>query len=135
MAKPIRTKNVKQLVVLNASPHEVYELLMDSRKHSAFTGDTARISRKVGGKFTVFGDWIDGKNIKLTKDKEIVQSWREATWPKGHYSTVKFTFKREPGGTKLVFTQTGIPDNRYKDIREGWREYYWTKMKEAIASS
>jgi uncharacterized protein YndB with AHSA1/START domain len=48
--------SIKQEVVLNASPAEVYSALMDSRKHGAFTG---------------------------VPDKRIVQSWRGAQWKPG----------------------------------------------------
>ena len=35
------TKTVKQTVTFKASPHDVYEALMDSKKHAKFTGDKA----------------------------------------------------------------------------------------------
>lgn len=37
--------------MFKATPHEVYEALMDSRTHGRLTGGPARISRKVGGRF------------------------------------------------------------------------------------
>ncbi len=134
MDRPIRTKDLKQGAVFRATPHEVYEMLMDSRKHSAFSGDKARISRKVGGSFTAYGGWIKGKNLKLTKDKEIVQRWRGEDWPKDHYSTVNFLLKRSSSGTKLIFLQTGIPADKYSDISSGWKESYWEKMRAALTS-
>ncbi|MGA2318205.1 MAG: hypothetical protein ABSG71_17760 [Thermodesulfobacteriota bacterium] len=48
----MKTKTIRQSITFKASPHEVYDALMDSRKHAKFTGAKARISRKVGGKFT-----------------------------------------------------------------------------------
>ena len=132
MAKPIKTKNLKQGTMFKASPHEVYEMLMDSKKHALFSDASARISRKVGGKFTAYDGWITGKNLKLTKDKEIIQSWRSEDWPKGHYSTVKFTLKKDGAGTKLIFLQTDIPAADYKDISSGWKEFYWERMKAMI---
>jgi activator of HSP90 ATPase len=120
--------------MLKASPHEVYEMLMDSKKHSAFTDSKASISRKVGGKFTAYDGWILGINLKLTKDKEIVQRWRGKDWPKGHYSTVKFLLKKAGTDTRLMFSQTGIPTNKYKDISSGWKEFYWAPMKSMINS-
>ncbi len=41
----VSTKTVEQTVTFNASPHDVYEALMDSYKHSQFTGAEAVISR------------------------------------------------------------------------------------------
>jgi hypothetical protein len=34
----MRTKTIHQSVTFKANPHEVYEMLMDSRKHAQFTG-------------------------------------------------------------------------------------------------
>ena len=53
------SKLIRQTVTFKATPHEVYEALMDSRKHAKFTGDQANISRKVGGKISAYGDYID----------------------------------------------------------------------------
>ena len=135
MNEKIKTKNIKQGAMLQATPHEIYEMLLDSKKHSRFSGDKARISRKIGGKFTAYGGWIEGKNVKLIKDKEIVQTWRGADWPKEHYSIVKFMLKKSGNRTKLMFLQTGVPEDKYKDISDGWKEHYWEKMKADIESS
>ncbi len=70
------SKPIKQSVTFKASPHAVYEALMDSKKHSAFTGGKASISRVVGGKYTAYDNYVNGKNIELVPDKKIVQSWR-----------------------------------------------------------
>lgn len=134
MAKEIRTKDLKQGAMMNGTPHEVYELLMDSKKHSQFTEAKASISRKVGGRFTAYDGDIEGKNIKLVKDKEIVQTWRMKYWPKGHYSEVKFILKKAGSGTKLMFSHKGIPEDDYEDIKEGWKDYYWERMKEFLES-
>ena len=104
------TRTVKQSVTLKTSPHNVYEALMDSGKHSQFTGGKARISRKVGDKFTAFDGYSEGVNVDLVADKKIVQTWRAADWPEGHYSKVTFSLKEFENGTRLAFTQTGVPE-------------------------
>jgi hypothetical protein len=38
------------------------------------------------------------------------------------------------GGTKLKFTQIGIPPSRYSGHYRGWIETYWTPMKEIFAT-
>jgi activator of HSP90 ATPase len=127
----METKDLKQQVTFKASPHTVYEIIMDSKKHSVLAGDVARISRKAGGKFTV-GDYIEGENLEIVPDEKIVQTWRYDDWPKGHYSRASFSFTETPGGTRLTFTQTGIPAEFYDDIKQGWIDYYWMPMKEML---
>jgi activator of HSP90 ATPase len=123
------SKSIRQTVTLKTSPHAVYEILMDSKKHAQFTGGEAKISRKVGGKFTIYGGDIAGENLELVPDQKIVQSWRYSDWPEGIYSKVTFSLESVEKGTKLSFTQTGVPDDKYEDIKQGWKDYYWDPMK------
>ena len=127
-------KTIKQTAEFKASPHEIFELLMDSKKHSKLTGSKAEIDRKVGGKFTAYDGGLNGKNLEIVKDKKIVQAWRceMEEWNKGYYSKATFLLKKSKNGTKLEFTQTGVPDKAYEDISEGWKEYYWKKMKKML---
>lgn len=123
---------IRQSVTLKASPREVYEMLMDSRRHSKFTDGKARISRKIGGKFTAMDGYIEGVNIDLVPDKKIVQSWRGSDWPAGHYSKVTFSLKKVKNGTRLIFTQSGVPGEHCAGINQGWRDFYWTPLKKAM---
>ena len=128
----MKTATIRQTVKFKASPHEVYESLMDSKKHSGFTGEDAKISRKVGGKFSAYGRYITGKNLKLIADRKIVQKWRGSDWPQGHCSTVTFTLKKIPGGTELMFLQTEVPEEFLMDISDGWTEFYWKNRKKCL---
>jgi activator of HSP90 ATPase len=131
----MKTKNIEQSVTFKATPHVIFEALVDSRKHTRFTGAPARISRRQGGAFTAFGSYISGVNIELVPDQRIVQAWRGSDWPEGHYSLVFFSLSRVRGGTRLNFLQIGVPQKEYKDISAGWREFYWVPMKKMLEQS
>jgi activator of HSP90 ATPase len=128
----MKTKTVRQSVTFKTSPHVVYEMLMDSRKHAKFTGEKAAISRKIGKKFTAYAGYINGVNLDLVPNKKIVQSWRGSDWPEGHYSKVTFSLKKVKSGTRLTFRQSGVPGEHYKDINQGWRNHYWKPMREML---
>lgn len=127
-------KSIRQTCTLPAPPRTVYEALMDSRKHAAFTGQPASISKKVGGKITAFGDYIEGKNLQLVPNRKIVQSWRGSDWPEGLFSKATFALSSAGKGTKLTFTQTGVPDAQFKSIRQGWKDFYWKPLAEWLAN-
>jgi len=116
------------VVAFNATPEQIFELLMNSEKHSQFTDSDCNISPKVGGKFFAYDGYIDGKNLELIPGKKIVQKWRASDWPRGHYSLVTFELKKSPEGTKLIFTQENVPSKFLDDIDKGWFEHYWDKM-------
>ncbi|MGA2489499.1 MAG: SRPBCC family protein [Anaerolineales bacterium] len=124
MSKPIH-----QTIIFKASPHEVYEALMDSKKHAAFTGGKARISHAVGGEIMAYDNYISGKNIELLPDKKIVQDWRAVDWPEGYFSRVTFEFTAVPEGTRLDFTHIDLPDGTEEEFTRGWIENYWEPMK------
>jgi activator of HSP90 ATPase len=126
------SKTIRQTATFKAAPHAVYEALMDAKKHAEFTGGEAKISRKVGGKFTIYGGDIEGENLELEPDKKIVQSWRYSDWPDGVNSQATFAMEETGGKTRLSFTQTGVPDEHYEDIKQGWKDYYWGPMKQML---
>lgn len=107
-------------------------MLMDSKKHSDITGAPASISRRAGGKFTAYAGSLEGVNLELVPDTKIVQAWRADDWPAGHFSRAVFSFKATVDGTRLTFTQSGVPEPYYEDIRQGWHDFYWTPMKKLL---
>ena len=125
-------KTIKQSVYFNASPHDVFELLVDSKEHAAFTGAEATVSRKTGGRFTAYDGWIDGKNLDIVTDKRIVQAWRGKDWQPGYFSRVEFKLTKKGKGCQLIFVHRGVPDSKYRDINQGWKHNYWEKMKEYL---
>ena len=98
-------------------------------------GDKAEITKKVGTKFSIYGGDITGENLELVPDRKIVQTWRYNDWPEGHYSKATFLLEKSSSGTKLTFTQTDVPEDRYDDIAQGWKDYYWQPMKEMLEKS
>ena len=132
----VATRTIEQTVTIDASPHDVYEALMDSDKHSRFTGAKASISREVGGDFTAYDGALSGTMLELVPDAKIVQTWRgsDEGWVPGHYSTATFSLKAVDGGTQLSFVQTGVPEQSFEQISQGWHTYYWPKMKQMLES-
>lgn len=130
----MKTRTIRQTVTFKATPEEVYDMLMDSRKHQSLSGEKALISRKVGGTFTAWGSHISGINLVLKRGEKIVQAWRATGWWPDHYSIAIFDLEPTAGGTKLRFTQIGVPPNRYSGHYRGWIETYWTPMKEVFAN-
>jgi activator of HSP90 ATPase len=122
---------IRQSVTLRATPAEVYDAWLDSKKHSAFTGDTAKMTRRPGGEFTVFGGYVHGKNLSLDKDKSIVQLWHfaENGWPDGHYSICTIALSAVPNGTRLTLVQRDVPEAAAENLKRGWKKYYWIPMK------
>jgi activator of HSP90 ATPase len=130
----MKTKTIRQTVTFQATPTEVYQMLMDSRKHQSLSGEKANISKRVGGRFTAWGSHITGVNLVLKPGERIVQAWRATGWPPDYYSIAIFELRKIGKATKLQFTQIGVPPNRYSGHYRGWIETYWTPMREIFAT-
>jgi uncharacterized protein YndB with AHSA1/START domain len=127
-------KTIKQRVKFKASPAIVYDLLADSRKHSAITGMNATISRKIGGTFSVRGNEVSGVNVDLVPGRRIVQAWRHRRFPEGIFSMAAVTLTPTPnGGTELVLTHRGVPKELIPETERAWREQYWSRIKTYLA--
>lgn len=130
----MKTKTLHQSMTFKAPPTEVYEMLMDSQKHQSLSGIKAKISKRVGGAFSAWGGHISGFNLALKPGKKIVQAWRATGWWPDHYSVAIYDLNKVKEGTRLTFTQIGIPPGRYSGHYRGWIETYWTPMKEILAN-
>jgi activator of HSP90 ATPase len=132
----MKAGTIRQKVTIHAGPLEVYQALMTSRGHAAFTGAPAKISPRVGGAFTAWGGYIHGRNVRLTPGKKIVQEWRpsEASWPVDHFSMVTFSLEGIRGGTRISFTQTKVPEEHVGHLSTGWKESYWEPLEKYFTS-
>ena len=128
------TTTIRQTVTFDATPSQVFDVLMDARKHQGLSGQPAHISKKVGAKFTARGARVRGYNLVVKRGKKIVQAWRAKDWPPDHYSIATFDFAKVRGGTRLHFTQLGVPPDRHNGHYREWIEGYWTPIKEVLAS-
>jgi activator of HSP90 ATPase len=122
-----------QEVDLKGTPHRIYEILLDSKLFSAFSGEAATISHEAGGAFALFGGIIGGRNIELVADQRIVQAWRPAYWEPGVYSLVKFELKAQASQTQVILDHTGFPEGNFASLGSGWKEHYWEPLAKYLA--
>jgi activator of HSP90 ATPase len=125
------TPAIEQSVSFHAAPAKLYELFMDSEKHTSATGMPAKISRKVGGNWFAFGKMLLGKNLVLIPNRMIVQSWRSSEWKKKDPDSILVvTFEKSSGGaTKVNLVHVGVPEYDHAGVTEGWPKYYWEPWK------
>ena len=118
-----------------ATPAQLYGLFMDSTKHSAATGARAKISRKVGGKWTAFAGALSGKNLLLIPNRTIVQTWRSTGFKKRDPDSILVvSFEKVPGGgAKVELFHVGVPEHDHKGVTEGWPKYYWGPRKKYLS--
>jgi activator of HSP90 ATPase len=130
------TPVIEQTVAFNATPAKLYELFMNSARHTAPTGMPAKISRKVGGKWSAFSGMILGKNLSLTPNRMIVQSWRSAEWKKADPDSILIVSfeKTVNGGAQVHLVHVGVPEYDHQGVTQGWVKFYWEPWKAYLAT-
>src|SRR5256885_3098716 len=97
-------KTIKQRVKFKAPPATIYDLLADSRKHTALTGRKATISRKIGGTVSTGGGGGAGVTAGLPPGRANLRGWRPPPLPQGDFSVAAGTLEPDPvGGAERPF--------------------------------
>lgn len=121
---------IRQKVIVDASPIEVYEAYVEPKKHSAFTATAVTGTPRVGGRFTAGDGYIKGRYTRLEPGKRIVHEWITTEWPTGYPpSTVELRLKPKAKGTELVMIHSKVPREQVEYYAKGWNEYYWGPLK------
>ena len=130
------TPVIEQSVSFRATPAKLYEFFMDSAKHTAATGMPAKVSPKVGGKWSAFGGMLLGKNLVLIPNRMIVQAWRSSQWKKSDPDSILVVSfeKSANGGATVHLAHVGVPKYDHKGVTQGWVKYYWEPWKAYLAA-
>ncbi|CAG8644014.1 31664_t:CDS:2 [Gigaspora margarita] len=130
-AKPkfVNSTTIKDTIELQTSADQVYETLLDPGRVAAWTRSRPDIFRHIGSTFSLFEGNITGSILELDSNKKIVQTWRQKTWPEGHFSTVTLEFEQESDYTRVNVTQKGVPVGEEDIVKQNWQNYYWNPIK------
>jgi uncharacterized protein YndB with AHSA1/START domain len=120
--------------LIPAPPDIVYSAWLDSDGHTAFTGATAYVDPRVGGRHSAWDGYIHGATLELLPGSKIVQSWRTATFPEGVDSRLEVHLSIAGGATRLTLVHSGIPEKHLKEIEKGWHEFYFKRMTDYFAA-
>lgn len=122
---------IKQSVIIDAPPLEVYDAYVNPKKHSDFTSSPASWAARKGARFEAWDGYITGTFVELVKGRRVVQEWKTTEWPEGYpHSTLELTFRRKGQKTELVMVHSKVPAEQVQKYTEGWVESYWDPLKE-----
>lgn len=126
-------KTIVQQVKFKAAPEELYDLYMDSKRHGAATGSTAKVSKKPGSDFMAWDGYITGKLLATVPKTLVAQTWRASDWREDDPdSFLILHFERAKGGSLLTMIHAGVPDGQREALDQGWRENYWEPWKDYL---
>lgn len=124
-------ERLRLVAVIPAPPEVVYAAWLDPEEHGRFTGGAATCDAKVGGAFTAWDGYIEGRHVLLEPGRRIVQRWRTSEFPEdAPDSKVEILFEpAAEGQTRLVLIHTDIPEDQGAQYQQGWSDHYFEPMK------
>ena len=112
---------------------ELYTTFTTPDRLAAFTRAPPKVftGAQVGGKFELFGGNVSGEFLELEKPGKIVQKWRLAQWPEGHFSRLEIVFDQndQDSVTVMRVTWKGVPVGQEEVTKRNWGEYYVRSIK------
>ena len=116
--------------VIPATPAEIYHAWLSTKGHTAMTGSAARVSPKIGGRFTAWDGYIFGRTLELEPNQRMVQAWRTSEFPaEAPDSHLEVTLEKVKNGTRVTLIHTGLPPGSASSYKQGWKDFYFIPMK------
>jgi activator of HSP90 ATPase len=129
----VNVTTVTDSTEFRTSAAELYQTFTDPQRIAAFTRSAPLKfdGAKVGGKFELFGGNVTGEYAELEEPTKIVQKWRLAQWPEGHYSTLNIRFEQNnvDSVTVMRVDWQGVPVGQEDVTKRNWGEYYVRSIK------
>jgi activator of HSP90 ATPase len=131
--KLVNTTTITDSTEFRTTAAELYQTFTDPQRLAAFTRSPLRVftGAQPGGKFELFGGNVTGEFVELQEPTHIVQKWRLAQWPEGHYSTLSIWFDQNDVDSVTVMRVEwkGVPIGQEEPTKGNWGEYYVRSIK------
>jgi len=117
--------SIEFTIQLPVYPERVFRAWLDSAEHSRFTGKPAVIDDSAGGDFRTLDGQVSGKTLVKTPYDHLVQIWKMNHPTLGNWeSSVELTLEPTCTGTELKLRQTGVPDQKTREVLKWWEVTY-----------
>ncbi len=124
-------KTIKQIYIIDAPVEKVWDALTNPKTINKWGGGPARMSDEVGFEFSLWNNWMYGKNTEVIKNKLLRQNWYGGeNWDKPSILTFKLIEKN--GKTEVDLLHEKVPGEDAEDIEDGWKKYYMGPLKDLL---
>ena len=124
----MNTSSVTDSTEFRTTAAEIYKIFTSKDLIAAFTRSSPTVfeGSQAGGKFALFGGGVTGEYVSLKEPTQIVQKWRLAQWPQGHFSTLTLDFDQDNVNsvTNMRVKWDGVPVGEEDTTKSKWGEYY-----------
>lgn len=132
----VNTTTVSATDEFRTTAEELFKTFTDPQRIAAFTRAAPKQfdGAQVGGKFAIFDGNVTGEFVKLEPPKQVVQKWRLAQWPAGHFSLQEIHFDQNDVDqvTNMRVSWTGVPVGQEEVVQRNWEGYYVRSIKQTF---
>jgi uncharacterized protein YndB with AHSA1/START domain len=116
------------------SAADLFDIYMDSGRHSEAIGAPVSVRRKPGSAFAAFGrNGIKGKTLHVVPGQLVVQTWRSNAFVGSDPdSIVALVFSDTDGGGQIDLVHVNIPTRLFENTNVGWKSMYWRRWHEYL---
>jgi activator of HSP90 ATPase len=132
----VNVTNLSDQQEFRTTADNLFDTFTDPQRITAFTRGppkkfTSNGPAQVGTEFEIFGGNVSGKYVELSAPTTVVQKWRLAQWPAGHFSTLKIRFEQNDvdAVTVMRVDWEGVPIGQEESTKRNWDEYYVRSIK------
>ena len=124
----MRSDSIEVSGEVPTTPERAYEAFVDPELHAAMTGAAA--TSETSGEFTAWDGYITGRTLEAHPGLRLVQAWRTSQFPEdAGDSILEIRFEASPGGTRVSFDHSEIPEGQGVSYRQGWIDHYLVPMR------
>lgn len=120
-------KDFKAYYIIPAEPELVWNALTREATIMLWTGARADLKPEVGYEFSMWDDDIVGKILEIDPGKKLVQEWY---FGEDSESIVTLILHDHKKGTSIEVRHSGIPEEHFENITEGWEEVYMGSLQD-----
>jgi len=131
----VNVTTINDSTEFRADAANLYQTFTDPQRIAAFTRAPPKFTgAKPGAVFELFGGNVSGEYVELQEPTHIVQKWRLAQWPAGHYSTLSIWFDQNDidAVTVMRVEWKGVPVGQEEPTKTNWDQYYIRSIKQTF---
>lgn len=123
-------KVIKQDYTIDAPIEKVWDALVNAETIEKWGAGPAKMQSTEMSEFSLWGGDIHGKNLKVVKNKKLVQEWSHGEDEES--SKVEFELSEKGGKTTVKLAHTNLPEGQEKDYEDGWKDHYFGPLKKLV---
>jgi activator of HSP90 ATPase len=123
-------KSIKKNYQIKSTAEHVFTALTNPLTIEMWTGAPAKMEAVEGTEFSLWDGDISGINLEIIKEKKLKQLWYFEG--EENESIVTISLFQEGNSTRVELLHTGIPDEAFDNIVDGWDRYYFKPLKQLL---